>query len=121
MIPAAELAALQAAANAALDQTGVQVRRVSGRTATGQGQATPTYATVATVAAALGAPAPADLATYAARIAHREAYRVALPAGTGARPTDLLVFTSGLTLEVMGSVSSASYNVLDGVLAVKVG
>lgn len=115
MIPAAEMAALQAVAASSLDIAGALVQRAT-PASDGAGHQTLTWATIATVAAGLAKPSAAIMREYAARIGTLESWVVSLPYGTDCQEGDR-VLVSGQTLTVQADVSISSYSTLKQVLA----
>lgn len=117
MIPANELAALQAAASAALDQTATIQRKPTPLATDGYGHASDTYSDHATaVPCALAQPTAQLMQAYAAHIGTLQAWTVRFPAGTDVQRDDQ-VLVAGLTLRVQAALSPQSYSTCERVLA----
>ena len=117
-ISAAELASIQSdVAAAACDKTCAIQRKT--RTPDGMGQATETYATIATVKAGMAQPSQQLLQNYDYLIAALSAWLVKFPVGTTTQPQDRLLI-DGQTLEVHVVLEPRSYQALLTVLAAEV-
>ena len=114
MIPAAELAALQAAAAVVLD-TSCAIQRAT-NAPDGYGSASVTWTTIATVNALLSKPQGAYLQNLADKIGTLTSWQVVLPANQDVKPSDRLVI-AGQTLTVQHVSGPESYEVLRVVLA----
>lgn len=116
MIPANELAALQAAVSGSLDQTAT-IQRKATVVADGYGHASDNYTNLATaVACALSQPTAQLMQAYAARIGTLQAWTVRFPAGTDVRRDDQLL-VAGLTLRAQAVLAPQSYSTCERVLA----
>lgn len=119
MIPASELAALQAAAALALDTT-ANIERESISGSDGYGQQTLTWPAIATgVAAGLATPSAPLLQQYADYIGTFQAWVVKFAEGQDVKEKDRVVI-NGMTLTVQAQLAPHSYQTLTRVLAVKV-
>lgn len=114
MLPASELAAMQATAQTAMDLA-VTIKRPT-LTADGAGGATAALGTIANTVCNVAKPSAALLQQYAARVGNQRSYVVRLPASVNVLDNDQLVLT-GMTLTVMAVLTSRSYNVATQVLA----
>lgn len=118
MISAAELAAMQATANASADVTFDLQRRTTGQGATGN--VTTSYGHVANVSGSLAQPTAGQMQNYGYKIGSLAAWQVRLPVGTDVRETDHLVTPDGQTLEVQVILAPQSYQTAVRVLASEV-
>lgn len=120
MIPANELAILQATASASLDIPDVQIQRAN-PTDDGYGHKVKgnTWATIATVNAGMSEPRANVMTQYAARIGTLVAWTVSFPLGTDVKADDQILI-SGQTLRVQADLSVGSYSTLTQVLATEI-
>lgn len=118
MIPANELAALQAVAAASLDISGCAVQRAT-TTDDGYGHNVKTWATHATVSAGMAKPSAQIMQQYAARIGALSSWVVSLPLGTDVRADDQLIL-AGVTVRVQADLTQSSYSTLTQVLATEI-
>lgn len=107
MISNAELAAMQAVANSAMDLTLTQKRNSPTQGPTKN--VIDNYVTVATLTGNLAQPTAGMLANYNYRVGDLAAYLVRLPYGTDIRASDRLVTTDGQTLDVQVVLTPQSY------------
>jgi head-tail adaptor len=114
MISPAELAALQATANSALDQT-IAVWRAA-ITQDGEGNVLKSWSLHATVAGNLAQPTASQLQNYGYAIADVAAWMVRVPVGTDIKIGDRLV-VNGQNLEVQIELQPQSYQTAMRVLA----
>lgn len=122
-IPATELAALQAAVNATLDQTCSVQRNTPVKTA--YGTQSDAWATVATVACTVARPSATIAAQYAEKIGSLASWIVRLPYGTDLRVGDAThgsdqLVIGGTTLRAQALLAPRSYPVALLVLAAEV-
>lgn len=117
MISSAELAAMQAASQSAMDLS-IQVQRLT-ETKDAERNTIRSYATVATVAGNLAQPTAGQLANYGFAIADVAAWLVRLPVGTDVRIGDRLI-ANGQTLEVQVQLQPQSYQTAMRVLVAEV-
>ncbi len=116
MIPASELAKIQAdVAAAALDKTCV-IQRLPTSTPDSRGVPSGSYATIATVKAGMRQPTGTHLQNYDYLIAALATWLVQLPVGTDVRAQDHLLIENQ-TLEVQVILAPQSYPALLSVLA----
>lgn len=99
MIPASELAALQAAVNASLD-TPCLVQRKS-PVKDGYGSASDGFATTTTTTCAITQPSLQVMQNYAYLIGNLASWQVRLPVGTDVRRDDQLIVGSGATQQTV--------------------
>lgn len=118
MIPATELAAMQAVAAASLDITGCQIQRATPAD-DGYGHTTKTWATIATVTAGMAKPSAQVMTQYAGRIGALASWVVSLPLGTDVKADDQLLII-GQTLRVQADLTQSSYSTLTQVLATEI-
>ena len=115
MIPAAELAALQATANSSMDQS-IQVKR-STRTKTASGHFTEAWNNVGSpVLGNLAQPTGNQMQNYGYVIGSLDAWMVRLPVGTNVLENDRLV-VGGQTLRVQVILQPQSYQTAMRLLA----
>lgn len=107
MISSAELAAMQAVANSAMDVTLTQKRNTPTQGPTKN--VIDSYATVATLTGNLAQPTAGMLANYNYRVADQAAWLVRLPYGTDIRAGDRLVTPDGQVLDVQVILAPKSY------------
>lgn len=117
-LSATELAALQAAVNATLDQTCVIKRNTAGAL-DGAGHSTQVLTTIATVSCHVSEPTSQLMQNYDFLIGSTSTWLVRLPVGTSVRENDLLTI-GGQTLRVQVLLSPRSYPVALRVLAAEV-
>jgi hypothetical protein len=108
MIPSAELAAMQAQVNTALDLS-CTIQRKTSPTRTAEGYQVDTYTTIATTTCNLAEPGEALLQNYAYRIANEETWLVRFPFNTSLRADDQII-VSGVTMRVEIVLNPQSYN-----------
>lgn len=118
-LSAAQLARFQTVATAALDVSGIVIKRPT-RTQNAWGGYAETLATVATVAGAWAQPNAAIMQQYAGVIGAQKAWVVRLPYGTDVRRDDQLAMPSGDTLTVQATLSARSYATCVRVLATEI-
>ena len=118
MIPATELAAMQAVATASLDIASCVVQRAT-TADDGYGHAVKTWATIATVAAGMAKPSAQVMHIYAARIGALASWVISLPLGTDVKADDHLLII-GQTLRVQADLTQSSYSTLTQVLATEI-
>jgi hypothetical protein len=116
---AAQLARFQAVSTAALDLSGIVVKRPT-RTQNSTGGYAQTLTTLATVAGGWAKPSASVMRAYAGLIGSLAAWVVRLPSGTSVRSGDLLVMPSGDTLTVQADLTERSYATCVQVLATEV-
>lgn len=116
-ISAAELASMQATAQAAMDQTAT-IKRAS-LASDGAGGSIPTFATVGTAACTLSQPTPALMQNYDYLIGPLDAWMVRVPLGTDVRPKDHLVVGT-LTLLVQSVPPTRSRQITLTLLASRI-
>jgi hypothetical protein len=114
MIPASELAAMQATINAALDQSCTIQRKSPTRTA--EGYQVDGYTTLATSVCNVAEPTQAMMQNYATRIADEETWLLRLPYNQDIRPDDQIL-VAGVTMRVEIVLNPESYNTSIRVLA----
>lgn len=123
-ISATELAALQAAVNATLDQTCAIQRNTP--TSSAYGTRSDSWATVATVSCHVAKPSASIAQQYADRIGALAAWVVRLPAsadvrvGDATHGSDQLVIGGKTTMRVQALLSPRSYPVATLVIAAEV-
>lgn len=118
MIPAKELAILQATAAASLDIPGAQIQRAT-TVDDGYGHATKTWETLATLNAGMNEPRASVMQQYAAKIGTLVSWVVSFPLGTDIKPDDQILIL-GQTLRVQADLSVGSYSTLTQVLATEI-
>lgn len=118
-LSAAQLAAFQATATAALDLSGIQVQRAT-RAQNQWGGFSESFTTLATVAGGWAKPSAAVMQQYAGLIGALASWVVRLPSGTTIRNGDRLVMPSGDTLVVQADLTESSYSTCVRVLASEV-
>src|SRR6185312_749545 len=107
LLNSAQLSAFRAVASSALDIAGVLIQRNT-PTDDGYGLRTPSWATIATVAASEAKPSAAIMQQYAARIANVTSWVMRLPWGTDCQTGDQLVMPNGDTRLVQADLSDSS-------------
>lgn len=107
MISPAELAALQATANSAGDQT-ITIQRAT-KTPDGAGGSSLAYNTVATVTGNLAQPSGQLMQNYDYLIGTTSTWMVRMPVGTNVKEGDRLEVTDGQTLLVQVVLQPQSY------------
>lgn len=120
LIPAGELAALQATAQSAMDLSGITLKRAS-RTPNQWSGYSETLTTVASgLVGGWAKPSAGVMQQYAGLIGARAAWVVRLPSGTSAKSGDTLLMPSGDTLTVQADLTESSYSTCVRVLATEV-
>ena len=120
LIPASELAALQATATSAMDLSGIVVKRKT-RTQSASGTYTETLTTeVASTVGGWAKPSASVMTQYAGLIGSLAAWVVRLPSGTNVQRNDLLLMPSGDTLTVQADLTERIYATCVCVLATEV-
>lgn len=117
MISAAQLAAMQATANAALDQT-ITIKR-GAKTSDGAGGSSLVWNTIATVSGNLAQPSGQLMQNYDYLIGTTTTWMVRVPVGTNVLENDQLVIGS-LTLKVQAILQPQSYQTSTRLLAAEV-
>lgn len=118
MIPASELAAIQAEAARVACDLSCTIERLT-RTPESQGGATVGYSNVVTVNAGMAQPTAGQLQNYEYIIGSLAAWQVKFPIGTDVRHGDLLSI-AGQALKVQVILNPRSYPALLTVLATEV-
>lgn len=118
-LTSAQMAAFQATSTAALDLTGIVIKRPA-LTPNQWGGPSESDTTVATVAGGWAKPSAAVMTQYAGLIGSLASWVVRLPSGTDCQRNDLLVMPSGDTLRVQVDLSESSYSASKRVLASEV-
>ena len=107
MITAAQLAAMQAAVNKAMDVSLTQKRDTQTQGPTKN--VIHTYATVATLSGNLAQPSAQLLQNYDYRVGSQATWLVRVPVGTDLRASDQLITPDGNTLDVQILLTPTSY------------
>lgn len=118
-LSSAQQARFQAVSTAALDLSGIVIKRPSD-TPNAWGGPSETLTTIATVAGGWAKPSAAIMTQYAGLIGSEASWVVRLPLGTDCKRNDLLLMPSGDTLRVQADLSESSYSVSKRVLASEV-
>ena len=106
MLSSAQLAAFQAASNAAGDET-ITVKRAT-PTSDGMGGSSQSWSTTSTVSGNLALPTGTQMQNYGYLIGPLDSWQVRVPVGTDVRPNDRLVIGSQ-TLRVQVILQPQSY------------
>lgn len=116
MVPASEMAAMQAVATSALDVSGVIVKRLT-RVDDGYGTYSETESAVYTGAGGWAKPTANVMQQYSGLIGSVAAWVVRLPSGTDCLRNDKVYMPTGEVLLVQADLSQSSYSTCKRVLA----